>query len=87
MNNSTVYKIADNVKIRVEEFGLLVISRTTPALALNNDMKNVWELIDGNNSVNDIFSIISRQYESEHLEEQINDIFDNLLKLKLIEVI
>jgi putative mycofactocin binding protein MftB len=83
-NRDVIYKIAEGVRVRQEEFGLLVISKTTPALSFNKDSKLVFELIDGKRSVNDIISIVFGEYESDSVGQKIDALFESLLKLGLV---
>mgnify|MGYP001497917794 CR=1 FL=1 len=87
MNELTVYKIANGVRAREESFGLLIVSKTTPALSLNPDGKNVWSLIDGSNTVNDIINKVAGQYQSNSVEEKVIKLLEGFESLKLIETI
>lgn len=66
MNELAVYRLANGVKAREESFGLLIVSKSTPALSLNEDGKIVWMMIDGKNSVKNIIDEISKKYNSHH---------------------
>lgn len=85
MNAESIYRITLGVHVRKEDFGLLVISKSTPALALNHDIMRVWELIDGIRSLEEVCSIISEEYEGTDITTQIHDIYKNLASLSLIE--
>jgi hypothetical protein len=87
MKNNSIYRIASDVRAREEDFGLLVISKSMPALALNNDMKLVWNLIDGVRSVSDIFTAIGKAYPDIEIATVVEDVFDKLAKLSLIELV
>lgn len=88
MKLNDIYRIAEGVKARDEDFGLLVVSKTTPALALNDDMKTVWELIDGQNTCGQIISAVKTQYaESSHVESKLAEIFDALIQTGLIQLV
>lgn len=87
MNKYLIYKIADGVRTREEHFGLLIVSKTTPALSLNYDGKVVWELIDGKNTVEDIINKISKSYQSNSIEEKVEQLLEGFENLKLIDCI
>ena len=79
-----VYKITDGVHARDESLGLLVVSRTTPALSLNADSRFVWNLLDGNRTVEDIIKTVRNEYNGDDVEENIKTFLTDLLKLGLI---
>lgn len=85
IDNNTVYKLSNGVKAREESFGLLIVSKTTPALSLNHDGKEVWTMINGENTVNDIISFISKQYTSVSVEEKVHKLLEGFEDLGLIE--
>lgn len=87
MKPNEVYRVAEGTRVREEEFGLLLVSKTTPALALNDDMKAVWELIDGKNTCEQIVSAVKAQYPGSHVESKIAEIFDILVKIGLIQLV
>lgn len=87
MKPNEVYRVAESTRVREEEFGLLLVSQTTPALALNDDMKAVWELIDGKNTCEQIVSAVKAQYPGSHVESKIAEIFDILVKIGLIQLV
>ena len=87
MKLNEVYRVAEGTRVREEEFGLLLVSKTTPALALNDDMKAVWELIDGKNTCEQIVSAINARYPGSHVESKIAEIFDILVKIGLIQLV
>lgn len=87
MKSNEIYQVAEGVRVREEEFGLLVVSKTTPALALNGDMKVVWELIDGERTCGQIITSVKAQYPESDVEPKIAEIFDVLVKVGLIQLI
>lgn len=82
MNN--IYQISDGVKSRKESFGLLIVSKTTPAMSLNHDAKAVWDLIDGVNTVSEIVTILAQQYESNDIQDNVIEILNGFLQINLI---
>ncbi len=85
MNELTVYRLVEGVKAREESFGLLIVSKSTPALSLNEDGKVVWELINGKNSVNDMIDEVSKQYDKVSVREKVIELVEGFEKLNLIE--
>lgn len=87
MNDLTIYRFVEGVKSREEKFGLLIVSKTTPALSLNKDGQFVWMLINGENTVKDIINEISKRYKSDSVREKVIKLLKGFEKLKLIEPI
>lgn len=85
MNELTVFRLVEGVKAREESFGLLIVSKSTPALSLNEDGKVVWELINGKNSVNDMIDEVSKQYDKVSVREKVIELVEGFEKLNLIE--
>ena len=85
MNELTVYRLVEGVKAREESFGLLIVSKSTPALSLNEDGKVVWELINGKNSVNDMIDEVSKHYDKVSVREKVIELVEGFEKLNLIE--
>lgn len=85
MNELTVYRLVEGVKAREESFGLLIVSKSTPALSLNEDGKAVWELINGKNSVKNMIDEVSKQYDKVSVREKVIELVEGFEKLNLIE--
>lgn len=85
MDELTAYRLVEGVKAREESFGLLIVSKSTPALSLNEDGKVVWELINGKNSVNDMIDEVSKQYDKVSVREKVIELVEGFEKLNLIE--
>ena len=85
MNEMTVYRLVEGVKAREESFGLLIVSKSTPALSLNKDGKVVWNLIDGKNSVKDIINEVSKKFDADSVRNKVIELVEGLEKLNLIE--
>lgn len=83
-NDNSVFFVADGVRAREEEFGLLVVSRTTPALSLNADCKFLWNLIDGNRPVREIVSAVEDAYEGDTQKESTLQCLETFRKLGLV---
>jgi len=87
MNFDEIYRISDGVRTREEDFGLLIVSKSTPALALNEDMKIVWDLIDGKTTCEKIISAVKAKYTESDVNSKVAEIFDTLIKIKLIQLV
>ena len=82
-----VFSFSEGVKAREEDFGLLVVSKSTPALSLNQDSKFVWNLIDGEKCVSDILSALEKEYQEDGLENLLFQTLESLYNLGLIKLI
>lgn len=87
IQNDTIFAYAEGVKSRTEEFGLLIVSKTTPALSLNMDSKFVWELIDGKRTVSEIVDAVMAEYHNDVVQEGVPHLLDRLLNLGLLIVV
>lgn len=85
MDELTVYRLVEGVKAREESFGLLIVSKSTPALSLNEDGKVVWALINGKNSVKDMIDEVSKQYDTASVRKKVIELLEGFEKLNLIE--
>ena len=85
VNKDMVLVAANGVKARDEEFGLLIVSKTTPALSLNMDSRYVWKQIDGKRSVLEILRNVEEQFEGEDLEETTLELLDMFFNIGLVE--
>ncbi|MDT8716078.1 PqqD family peptide modification chaperone [Clostridium sp. 19966] len=84
IDKNLLLKVADGVRAREEEFGLLIVSKTTPAMSLNMDSKFVWNLIDGINTVGNIIDKVKVEYEADDVEENVYAILNGFMQLKLV---
>ncbi|MDR0908240.1 MAG: PqqD family protein [Spirochaetaceae bacterium] len=85
IDRKAIFSLTDGIRIRDESFGMLIISKNAPALSLNPDSAFIIKLIDGIRSVNDIVKIACEQYNEEAVNNNIDDLFSELVNLKLIE--
>lgn len=63
INIESVPTISENVKVRSESFGLLLVSKRTPILALNHDSTIIWNHFDGRKTIGEIAAEISLQMD------------------------
>ena len=69
---SSVPRISTGVRARDEGFGLLVVSKRTPILSLNNDSALIWKMIDGKSTLAEIISKVNQQIDGD--EERNSDV-------------
>lgn len=84
MKENTIYLIADGVHHREENFGLMIISKTTPVLLFNDDMKVVWNMIYHGASYVQIINAVKAQYVDSDVESKVDEIIDTLIRIGLI---
>ena len=84
--DETVLRLSDGVKGREEKFGLLIISRTTPALCLNTDGKFVFNMIDGQRSIAEIIGATNEEYEGD-AREKVYELLQSFVDLQLCELV
>lgn len=84
MKENIIYLIADDVHQREENFGLMVISKTTPVLLFNDDMKVVWDLIYNGASYAQIIEAVKAQYVDVDVESKVDEIIETLIRIGLI---
>ena len=82
-----IFKINYGVKTREENFGLLVVSKNTPALSLNEDSAAVLKLCNGTHTVENIIKIISEDYHNDSINNKVIETLEGFLKLGLIKQI
>lgn len=84
----TVPKVNANVKVRDEQFGLLLVSKRTPILALNQDSAMIWKYFNGEISVEEIAAKIQAEMEGdlEDTKETVRCFVESCYDLGLIEV-
>lgn len=85
---TTVPKISANVKVRTEQFGLLLVSKRTPILALNEDSAVIWECIDGKSSVEEIAVKLQLEIKGDliQIKETVKCFVESCFDLGLIEI-
>ncbi len=88
MNNkdNMIPFIMENIRIREEEFGLMVFSNRTPVLTFNQDAAIIWRQIDNNKTVIQISNEIDciKNGEGNSNLEVIRDFLEACNKLRLV---
>ena len=59
ISDSVIPFIKDGIKVREETFGMLLVSKRTPILALNSDSALIWGMIDGKRNISEIANTIN----------------------------
>ena len=77
----------DDIKTRNEAFGMLLVSKRTPILTLNDDSTAIWRKIDGVRDVSAIVTELKNEYDcpEDELEAAVISFLDSCFKLGLIE--
>lgn len=65
---------APKTKVRIENFGAMLISGDLPILRLNEDAAAVWQLCDGTRSVQEIIGLLENSYEQEELRPRLEEL-------------
>lgn len=78
---------ADGIKTRTESFGMLLVSKRTPILTLNDDSTAIWRKLDGSRDVSTIVTELKNEYDCPEnaLEDTVISFLDSCYKLGLIE--
>lgn len=78
---------ADGIKTRNEAFGMLLVSKRTPILTLNDDSTAIWRKIDGTRNISTIVTELKNEYDcpENELEGAVISFLDSCYKLGLIE--
>ena len=88
INDQMVPIINNGVKARQEAYGLLIVSKRTPILNLNEDSAILWNSIDGTKSIHAIVSSmnngISSAEDAEKNRKIIMDFYKSCYELGLI---
>ena len=86
IKEGNIFKKDSTARTRKETFGILIVSKNAPAIALNEDAKIVWDLIDGTNTVGDIISNVVKEYDkSEDVKIKVIETIKGLVKANLIK--
>ncbi len=77
----------DGIKTRSEAFGMLIVSKRTPILTLNDDSTAIWRKLDGEKDVLTIVSELKNEYDcsEDELVATVVTFLDNCYKLGLVK--
>lgn len=78
---------AEGIKTRNEAFGMLLVSKRTPILTLNDDSTAIWRKLDGTRDVSAIITELKNEYDcpENELKGAVISFLDSCNKLGLIE--
>ena len=85
LQNNMVLQFCEGVHYREEEFGLLVVSNSTPAIVINRDGEYVWHLIDGRRTVKEVIELTRREYKGD-VEQGVIELLDKLVKIGICQI-
>jgi len=86
IKGNMVPHICDEIKVREEEFGLIIVSKRTPILTMNEDSTLIWNSIDGVLSIEQISQIINDNIDGDEKNNDTIMLFmENCYKLGLID--
>lgn len=82
-------KVSNQVRVREEEFGLLLVSKKTPILALNKDSQIIWEYINGKYTVNQIIELLNSAINGDEAETEkiVKCFIESCYELRLIDLL
>jgi len=75
--------VKDHVKVREEEFGLMVFTNRTPVLTFNKYSALIWNEFDGKKKVSQIAEKINARFEGDIIKI----IFDFVISCKKLDLI
>ena len=91
INDALVPFINDGVKARQESYGLLIVSKRTPILNLNEDSAALWTVMDGTKTICDIVNIMNDGIDNAKCSEQnrriIMEFYKSCYELGLVDFI
>ncbi len=82
ISENSVLDFAEGVKYRKEDFGILIVSKSTPALSLNHDGEFLWNHIDGKRSVSELIEITEKEY-NKNAHAKVTELLQNFVDLGL----
>jgi len=88
MDKSAIYQHSPDSLLEDMDGDLLLYNPTSATtLHLNGPSAIVWELCDGENSVQDIIDVVKEAYpeQSEQIERDVAGVVEDLLKRKVLE--
>ena len=89
ITTTSIPVVKSNVRSRKEHFGKLIIAAGLPMLCINDDACSIWDLCNGNNSVQGIINILhdkDKDIPKDAIQIKVISFLNELLRLKLIDV-
>ena len=88
---TSILNVNSSARTREESFGILIASRTTPAVCLNEDAILIWNLCNGKNTLQAIIDKLTQDFpkdnKKEEAEEKIIRVITTLLSFNLVAII
>ena len=89
INDGLIPFINDGVKARQETYGLLIVSKRTPILNLNEDSAALWIAMDGTKKIHEIVALMNDGIDNVEDAEQnrkiIMEFYKSCYELGLID--
>lgn len=87
ITDSMIPFVNEGIRVRDEDFGLIVISKRTPILTLNKDSTVIWKCIKGDCTIKQICEKINNDYgfDSESNYKIVVEFLENCHKLGLVD--
>ena len=70
INDGLIPFINDGVKSRQETYGMLIVSKRTPILNLNEDSASLWNAMDGTKKIHEIVAFMNDGIDNTEDAEQ-----------------
>jgi len=90
MNNEKIYKQVEDCLLEDMDGELLLYNPSTAVtLHLNGPSAIVWQLVDGERSVQSIIEVVQEAYpeQSEQIVEDVKNVIDDLSERKVLELV
>jgi uncharacterized membrane protein len=87
---ASILNVNSSARTREESFGIMIASRTTPAVCLNEDAILIWNLCNGKNTLKTIIDKLIQDFPAENKKEaegKITKVIKTLLNFKLIAIV
>lgn len=90
LTTTSVLNINSSARTREESFGIMVASRTAPAVCLNKDTNLIWNLCDGKNTLKTVIDKLTQDFPEENkkeIENKIINVVTTLLNFNLLTIV
>jgi hypothetical protein len=87
LTSASILNINGSARTREESFGIMIASRTAPAVCLNEDAILILNLCDGKNTLKTIIHRLTQDFPEENKKEaegKIIKVINTLLNLNLL---
>jgi len=90
LTSESILKVNSSARTRQESFGIMIASRTAPAMCLNEDAIQIWNLCNGKNTLQIIIDKLTQNFPEESKKEaegKIIKVVNTLLNFNLIAIV